>query len=168
MFCLEQYQNIAFQSTAQRGIGGTARLTLIMLALLILDYCGVQDIQTFQRFVRRNLKQLETALQPSQNTRRCFSLTRALALIGVTDARSFSSMVSETLYFIWWFWYLFIFGLYLENLSFPNGSRIVKSWTFGQKVAIAVWAAPIFEFVKLLTRKSCHIYIQTMPIVACF
>lgn len=154
-FCLNPYQNIISSSLAQGGVGGTAGFTLFILAVLIFDNCGAQDVQIVQRFLRKNLKQLETALQPTKDNRRCYSLARALALIGVSDARSFTSMVSEIIYFIWWFWFLLLFGLFLEKLAvYSNDTSIIDSWTFGQIVAIAVWAAPIFELVKLLTRKS--------------
>ena len=51
----------------------------------------------------------------------------------------------------------FIWAWYATNLYFflfDLGSfRPVEGWTFGQVVAITVWAAPVFEFVNLLVRK---------------
>lgn len=95
VFCLRTYQDITSLGIAQRGIGGIARFTPFVLAILIFDHCGVQEAQIVQRFMRGNLKQLESALRPAKDNRRCFSSARALASIGVTDARSFTNTVSE-------------------------------------------------------------------------
>ncbi|KAF6233107.1 hypothetical protein HO173_008651 [Letharia columbiana] len=117
VFCLRTYQDITSLSIAQRGIGGIPRFTLFVVAILIFDRCGVQEAQIIQRFMKGNLKQLESALRPAKHNQRCFSFARALASIGVTDARSFTNAVSETMYCIW---FLFFFGLFLEKLSSPT------------------------------------------------
>lgn len=138
-------QDNTSSSISYRRIGRTAPFILVTLAVLILDHVGAQNVPIFQRFIRKGLEQLETALQPTKNDQRQFDLARALALTGVTDARSFTSLVSETIDLIWRFWFLLFFGLFLDKLSYPNDTIIIISWTFGQIVAITVWAGPIFR-----------------------
>ena len=64
--------------------------------------------------------------------------------------------------FIIWTVYLVSFAIFLMGLQNPlantstGTSFIVEDWTFGQIVAIAVWAAPIFEFVKLSATPTIH------------
>lgn len=77
VFCLRTYQDITSLSIAQRSIGGIARFTPFVLAILTFDHCGVQEAQIVQRFMRGNLKQLESALRPAKDNRRCFSFARA-------------------------------------------------------------------------------------------
>lgn len=123
VFCLQPYQVITSLGIAQRGSGGIARFTPFVLAILIFDHCGVQEAQIVQHSMRGNLKQLEGALRPAKDNRCCFSSARALASISVTDARCFTNTVSETMYFIW---FLFFFGLFLEKLSYLNDSSIIN------------------------------------------
>ena len=71
--------------------------------------------------------------------------------------------------FIIWTVYLVSFSIFLMGLQNPlantstGTSFIVEDWTFGQIVAIAVWAAPIFEFVKLSASRPHYTYAILIP-----
>ena len=111
--------------------------SLVILNLVILDYCGFQELPIVQRFFKwSSPKPRDSRLQ---------------RILGIeTTAKYFYYVMSNSLYLAIWIWYgggLYIFLSGLRSFSPVSG------WTFGQVVAITVWAAPIIEFVKLLVRK---------------
>lgn len=66
--------------------------------------------------------------------------------------------LTKILYLIIWICYVVELSYFLSNL---RSVVPVGGWTFGQVVAIMVWAAPILEFGKLLVRKCIEFLIQT-------
>ena len=123
--------------------------TTIILALIFFDYCGVQNIATCKRFIGwwvQKFKSVSKSNQPqrSPQAHQFFSL-------GFYNA---SNYVSPFLYFITWSCYLLFWAYYLQSLKLGASVGVVQTWTFGQIVAISVWAQPLCEYVKLSVRKS--------------
>ena len=79
-------------------------------------------------------------------------------------------------YLIIWTVYQVSFLTFLMGLQNPlaitstGTSFIVEDWTFGQIVAIAVWASPIFEFMKLSIRdcQPAPLYMHAILILTYF
>lgn len=126
-------------------IGGPNLLfTCVILALINLDHLGLQRTSKYEGFVRWLSSWLDAFL---------------LKLHKRKDHRAGQYLLAiwkDCLYFFIWIWYVTFIGFSLQGLYSPsNGATLgpVKSWTFGQIVAITVWAGPLLEFVKLSVRE---------------
>lgn len=122
-------------------VGGPALLfTCIVMALIDLDYLGLQRTSKYKVFVRWLSSWLERWLR-SKNKPKCAQSTqKSLAIF------------KDCLYLCIWGWYIAFITISLQGLYEPdNGATLtpVRSWTVGQIVAITVWAGPLCEFVKL-------------------
>ncbi len=137
--------NLTSMNFSYGSIGGPALLfTCIILSLINLDYLGLQRTSKYEGFVRWLSRTLDTFLRAIPKRKNDRSAQHLLAIS------------KEYLYFCIWGWYLAFIGLSLAGLHSPSNGAIlspVMSWTFGQIVAITVWAGPLFEFVKLSVRK---------------
>ena len=113
--------------------------SLVILGLLFLDYGGLQEVPKVQRFFKRVFSRSES---------------RPHVAVRVNTASNYVNGVSNVIYLFIWSWYAFNLVIFATSLrSFAPS----KDWTFGQVVAITVWAAPIFEFAKLLVRKCINL-----------
>ncbi len=123
-------------------------LSLVILGLIILDYTGFQDTPMAQRFFKWSFGRIKSLIEPKSGaTSQHSRLQRALK---DNTAQKYLHGLSNALYLFIWVWYGVNFYIFLSGLrSFSP----VSGWTFGQVVAITVWAAPILEFIKLLVRK---------------
>ena len=122
--------------------------TLIILALIFSDYCGVQDTAIYERVIEWWLQRLKIVSEAVQYPRDpqvhpSFSLR----------LHSAPSYTSHCLYFITWSCYFIFWIYYLQSLKVGASAGINHTWSFGQIVAISVWAQPLFEYVKLLCRE---------------
>ena len=149
-YCLEtKYVTLTSMDIGRGSIGGPILVfTLIILALIFSDYCGVQDTAIYRWVIEwclQRLKIVSKAIQYSRNPQdhSYFSLRFDSA----------PNYASHCLYFITWSCYFMFWAYYLRSLKVGANAGIVQTWTFGQIVAISVWAQPIFEYVKLLTRE---------------
>ena len=130
-------------------VGGPALLfTCIVMALIDLDYLGLQRTSKYEVFVRWLSSWLERLLRSKNKPKSTHSTQNSLAIF------------KDCLYLCIWVWYIIFITISLEGLYNPaNGAILlpVRSWTVGQIVAITVWAGPLLEFVKLSIRKcsSC-------------
>ena len=126
-------------------VGGPALLfTCIVMALIDLDYLGLQRTSKYEVFVRWLSRWLERLLRSKNKPKSADPTQNSLAIL------------KDCLYFCIWVWYIIFIALSLEGLYNPaNGAALspVRSWTVGQIVAITVWAGPLLEFVKLSVRK---------------
>ena len=116
--------------------------TCTILALINLDHLGLQQTSQYERFVRWLLSWVDTFLRRIHKRKDHRSAQHLLA------------MSKDCLYFYIWVLYVTFIVFSLQTLSyyyFTLGPA--KSWTFGQIVAVTVWAGPLLEFVKLLVRK---------------
>ena len=150
-FCINTsdaaYSKTDFTSTqfSYEATGGPGLLFIFIILLLInLDQLGLQRTSKYEGFVKWLLKWLDTFLRtihwPSNDQ----------------SAQHLLAISKDYIYFFIWVWYLIFIGIALADLYYPNnGTNLtpVMSWTFGQIVAITVWAGPLFEFVKLSVRK---------------
>ncbi|KAM0799141.1 hypothetical protein BDR22DRAFT_856849 [Usnea florida] len=122
-------------------VGGPALLfTCIVMALIDLDYFGLQRTSNYKVFVKWLGTVLERLTRSINDSKRACSTQHLLAVF------------KDCLYFCIWVWYIIFITISLEGLYYPsNGATLipVRSWTVGQIVAITVWAGPLFEFVKL-------------------
>lgn len=124
--------------------------TLIILALIFSDYCGVQDTAIYERVIEwwlQRLKIVSEAVQYPRDPQVHPSFPLELHL------HSAPIYTSHCLYFITWSCYFVFWIYYLQGLKVGASAGIVQTWSFGQIVAISVWAQPIFEYVKLLCRE---------------
>ena len=117
--------------------------TCIILALINLDHLGLQRTSKYERFVRWLLTWLDTFLRRIHKRKDHRSAQHLLA------------MSKDCLYFLIWVLYVTLIVFSMQTL-WPYSLTWLspeKSWTFGQIVAVTVWAGPLLEFVKLLVRK---------------
>ena len=148
-FCLEVEgrsgpTNLTSMNFGYGSIGGPGLLfTCIILALIDLDYFGLQGTTKYEGFIKWLSRLLEKLSRSKDKPRSKQSAQHLLAIL------------KDCLYSCIWWWYMFFFTYSLVGLNRPaNGASLnpVMSWTFGQIVAITVWAGPLFEFVKLSVR----------------
>ena len=148
-FCLSE--GYTFSSTTS-GAGGdeswAVSFSLVILGLLMLDHVGLQEVPIVQRFSRWFFSRVESLLKLKPPTE--LKHSRLQRAFGNNTALDYMNALSSFLYLFIWVWYATNIYFFLFDLgSFSP----VGDWTFGQVVAITVWAAPVFEFVKLLVRK---------------
>ena len=150
-FCLELPNHSTVLSSInleQGGVGGSSLLlSLTVLALLILDRLRSQLFHGYKCLARVYLRVVENLIEKvneqSDHKKRAWTFE---------TLQRFLRLLTECLFATVWITYIVIFIYYLKSLTNPgNGATIVpvKVWTFGQIVAITVWAVPLFEFVKL-------------------
>ena len=150
-FCLEidfdtpLDQDLTSMNFGYGSIGGPGLLfSCIILALINLDHLGLQRTSKYKGFVSWLRGWLDAFLQKVHKRKNDRSAQHLLAIL------------KDCLYLCIWGWYLTFIVLSLEGLNYPsNGATLtpVASWTFGQIVAITVWAGPLLEFAKLSVRK---------------
>ena len=148
--CL-QTNNIALTSLdiGRGSIGGPILVfTLIILSLIFSDYCGVQDTAIYKWVMEWWLQGPKIVSEPFQYPRH--PRAHPYHFLRLDHALSYTS---HCLYFITWICYLVFWAYYLRSLKIGASAGIVQTWTFGQIVAISVWAQPLFEYVKLSVRK---------------
>ena len=149
-YCLQTNRVTLTSMDIGRGsIGGPILVfTLMVLALIFSDYCRVQDGAickwVIEWWLQRH-KIVSGALEDPRSPR-----TQPALSLRVAKARGYAS---HSLYFITWSCYFVFWAYYLQSLRVSASAGIVHNWTFGQIVAISVWAQPLFEYGKLSVRK---------------
>ena len=122
--------------------------TLVIVTTMILDYCGIYDLSCFQKFQRFWYRHLAAQLTQIKSD----VLIKAEDDIDINAAVRYTTRVA---YLAVWTLYLTFFVRFMNQLySSGIGSTtasIIGTWTFGQIIAITVWAIPLLEFVKVLT-----------------
>ena len=147
-YCLQtNYVTLMSMDIGRGSIGGPILVfTLIVLTLIFSDYCGVQNTAIYKWIVQW-MQRLGTASvtveHPKSPPKHSFCSLRL---------RNAPLYASHCLYFITWTCYFIFWAYYLRSLRFGASAGIVRTWTFGQIVAISVWAQPLFEYVKLSVR----------------
>ena len=128
----------------------------VILLCILIQYCGLQRTLVYRKVVTRitavMMKAITLCLKASHDSPVKLRLT-------VHQSRWATQRIFEVLedfiYFIIWSIYVFS-GLVqmLTMTSLSNGATLspVMTWTFGQIVAITVFAGPLFEFLKLSCR----------------
>ncbi len=149
-YCLQTNRvTLMSMDIGQGSIGGPILVfTLIILTLIFSDYCGVQDTALCKWVI-------EWCLQGLKSVSEAIQLPRVLQVhpffsLRLHNARNYAS---HCLYFITWSCYFMFWAYYLQSLKVGASAGVVQTWTFGQIVAISVWAQPLFEYVKLSVRK---------------
>lgn len=147
-YCL-QTKVLTSLDIGRGSIGGPILFfTLIILALIFFDYSGVQDTAVYERTIEWWLKRLKIVSEAVQYPRDPQVHPSFLRL------HSAPSYISRCLYFITWSCYLIFWAYYLQSLKLGASAGVDRTWTFGQIVAISVWAQPLCEYVKLSVRES--------------
>ena len=144
--------------------GSSLLLSLTILTLLMLDRLQ-QTSSPIQRFLARRLEGLGLAVRIFE-TRTNYRFL----LWSIKYRHKFLLVSIECLFATIWALYIVLFAYYLSGLTYPsNGAKTtpVKVWTFGQIVAITVWAVPIFEFAKLSVGE-CYKLTPIMSKLTCF
>ena len=149
-YCLQTNRvSLTSMDIGRGSIGGPILVfTLIVLALIFSDYGRVQDGAICKWVIRWWLQGLDIvsgALGQPRNPQAQPSFS-----LRVDNARGYAS---HCLYFLTWSCYFVFWAYYLQSLRVGASAGIVQNWTFGQIVAISVWAQPLFEYGKLLVRK---------------
>ena len=149
-YCLQaNYVTLTSMHIGQGSTGGPILVfTLIILALIFSDYCGVQDTANYKWVTEWWLQELKIVSESFQYPRH--PRAHPYHVLRLDHALSYTS---HCLYFITWICYLVFWAYYLRSLKIGASAGIVQTWTFGQIVAISVWAQPLFEYVKLSVRK---------------
>jgi len=147
-FCLDLANTAVALTSMNLGegaIGGYALvLSLLIIVLLIIDHAGLQDKSSYKRFMKRSLTRIGIVLQ-TQNR----------------QPSGILQIFRECLYTTIWTCYIVLFAYFFKGLAHSGNSTTITpatAWTFGQIVAITVWAVPLFEYAKLLGGKFCATY----------
>ena len=127
---------------------GTVIFSLVLLGLLVLDYGGLQELIIAQRILKKLFGGVESLLK--RNLPLLFPHSRLQRALREITAQKIVNAWSNILYFFIWMWFILNFVVSCNELSTFSP---VPGWSFGQIVAITVWAAPLIEFAKLLVRK---------------
>lgn len=158
-YCLDLADGSARLTSMDLGhgaVGGNSLFfSVVILGLLILDSFGLQDSPRYKRFMTWNLHNIQLALRMKEDNHGR-SILPAPTPTDIEFSHKVLNIFKECLYAMIWTWYVVLFVYFLKSLNHPgNGVTVtpIKEWTFGQIVAITVWAVPLFEFAKLLSRK---------------
>ena len=160
-YCLD-FTNVGdVASFDSYGSGGVLLLfSLFILVFIILDQFKILRYQFFKRITEQLSKTLKASLVKLRNQDKYGILQRYFCL----DENNIGILIHlavNILYFSIWVLYLVFFGTFLTNFVYDTQTeQILPEWGFGQIVAITVWAAPLFEYLKLVTRKRpsmCHV-----------
>ena len=149
-YCLQTNPLMLHQMDIGPGSIGAPILvfTLILLALIFSDYCGVRNIAACKRFIAWWVQGFKSVRKANQRQR--YPHAHPSFSLGSHNAPNYAS---HCIYFIIWSCYLIFWIYYLRSLKVAASAGLVQTWTFGQIVAISVWAQPLFEYVKLLVRE---------------
>ena len=157
-YCLQtNYVTLTSMDIGQGSIGVPILVfTLIILALILSDYCGVQDTAIYKWFIEWWLQKLKIVSEAVQYPRD--PQANPSYFLRLNNAPRYASYC---LYFITWNCYFILWAYYLKSLRIGASAGVVHTWTFGQIVAISVWAQPLCEYVKLSVRKlPAFIYLE--------
>ena len=136
---------VVYGTSLANGVGKTAAiLSLVVLGLLLMDYIHLQEVPIVQSFFRR----LFGAIELERPT--TIDLSNPRRSLKTVTTKDYVERTSNVLYFGIWTWYLVEISKFLKNL---RSVTPVSGWSFGQIIAITVWAAPLLEFVKLILRR---------------
>lgn len=149
-FCIADTYGLGLEATSGNPIYGGYSVTfsLVLLGLLILDYCKLQELIEAQRILKQFFGGMASFLNWKQ--RPLYSHLRLQRTMREITAQKCVHGLSNVLYLFIWSFYIFCFANFGGELAVI---RPVDGWAFGQIVAITVWAAPMIEFAKLLVRK---------------
>ena len=150
-FCLQLPDGpttLTSMDLGQGAIGGSSLVfSLFVLSFVLLDSLNLRRIQNYKHLAEASLTNVERTLQ-----RRVKKPNYRFLRWIIENRHSVLYYSQESLYAAVWTFYIVFFVYFLKSLTYPgNGARItpVQVWTFGQIVAITVWAVPLFEFLKL-------------------
>lgn len=112
--------------------------SLIIPGLLIFDQGRLQEVPVIQRFFKRFFVRFESL--PKSEPRTEFKHSPLQRALRDRTAQNHMNGPSNLLNLIIWTWYAILLVYFQSDLGSlsPAGG-----WTFGQVVAIAVWAAPV-------------------------
>lgn len=159
-FCLELPHDSAVLTSMklEKGaVGGNSlMLSLVVLLFLMLERLRQADSRIFKCSIIMRLRDVS-------NTFKAIGTPTGHMMLpwSIEHRRRFLHVLVECLYAVVWALYIVLFAYFLHGLTYPsNGAKTtpVNAWTFGQIVAITVWAVPIFEFAKLSIGKYCSFY----------
>ncbi len=157
-YCLQtNYVTLTSMDIGRGSIGGPILVfTLIILALILSDYCGVQDTAIYKWVIEWWLQELKIVSEAVQYQRD--PQAHPSYFLRLNNAPSYASYC---LYFITWNCYFILWAYYLKSLRLGASAGVVPTWTFGQ----IVWAQPLFEYVKLSVRKlPAFVYLEQCAI----
>lgn len=160
-FCLEPEALDATIVTVGHVGGNSLVLSLVVIVLIILNYCRVQDMQSYKYLKTWWLVMFSYVLQGFKRAHGVIrvhkSESSSTTSMGLTEIEVASTYTANFLYLVIWSWYIVFFVLFKEQLALPGYGAspviIARTWSFGQIIAITVWAMPLFEFVKLSARE---------------
>ena len=143
MFCFSEWP-LGFSITDMRlgsynGAGATLVVSLIVFGILFLDQVRVHRLPAIQKFLSTNLRSITQSNSAQLSGR-------------MKTGRRIFYIFLWILYLGFWGLYLFLFLKYFYMLS--GWISNTTTWTFGQIVAITVWAPSVFEYGYLEARKS--------------
>ncbi len=145
---------IVYGTSLANGVGRPAAiLSLVILGLLILDYSEFQEVPVIQRFFKRFFSHNESKMPTS------IDLSDPRRASKTDTAKDYIERTSNVLYLIIWIWYIVEISKFFRSL---RSITPVSGWSFGQIIAITVWAAPILEFGKLVIRRYLAPYTDSL------
>ena len=144
-----------------------ATLSLVVLAIITLDFLWNPEQPIFvpirDRLIRYiDQQKLKHAMLPGRAKSTPISSTklgRFRLKLGRTWAKGFVQMFYSLTYFVISGYLMASLGMFFANwLSLFNSHIIIgtHTWGFGQIVAVAIWAAPICEWIYLEFRTYPH------------
>lgn len=144
-FCLDDSYSLNRSDSSLISGVGPVIFSLVILGLLILEYGRLQELISIQR-IFKHFFDIMAKWSPRTIIERLGKQRERRKLTAQQCAYGMSNFV----YVFIWAWYLLNLMSFCNDLS---SFSPVDGWSFGQIVAIIVWAAPIVEFAKLSVRK---------------
>ena len=150
--CLDP-SSVSDITTFDYGGGAMLLFSLLVLGLVFLDRILALPIP--MRFTKRLANRLDVCVQRVQESNEL--VLKISQRLGIDTAAKCKSKAVNLMYLTIWSWYIFWITVFLSALVYIGGSSgttfTSKDWSFGQIVAVTVWAAPLIEYLKLSTRK---------------
>ena len=141
--------------------GGTLLLfSLLILIFIILDQLKILSYQ-FSKWIIQQLPHTLKAFLSILQKQDKYGISKRYIRLNTNPDGRFTRAMTNFGYFSIWVLYLFLLSTFLAKFTIDTQSaQISPEWGFGQIVAITVWAAPLFEYLKLVIRKCpsmCHL-----------
>ena len=160
-YCLDltNFQNAASWDFFSGG-AVTLLFSLLILVFIILDQFKILSYQFSKRIINQLSNILKAFLSTLRNQDK-YGISSRYFPFDINSYGRFIQVVVNFRNLAFWSFYLLLFGDFLSNFTFNTPSaQISPEWGFGQIVAITIWAAPLFEYLKLVIRKCpsmCHV-----------
>ena len=146
-FCLRDGDPIYF--TEPWGRTGSLVFCLVILAVVVLDQSDLRTPTLYKHLQARISNFTDCMLEVLL---RRHGVAKSLRYLHLNTTERLYRATIGLLFLVIWVWFTFLILGFFIQLSPRAVFTISTEWTFGQIVALTVWAAPLIECLKLLAR----------------